>query len=313
LLSKFTNVKVSGAAVNQLLGQVPRPAGNSVSLPLISLTDANKADLGYATGNISPQELVLKLSEALKKFSPPLPEEKVKQIEKDMADATAAVEAGRYGQALQKLRPITKLGGTYTQTEQARKKEAEILEQGRSFLAEAKEKIKADDVGAGTMALAKIALAFGDAEPAKDARKLLQRFQEDPKAAEAIKLLSDQREAEDAFKEGKVLELEKKPEAALKVYKKIISRYPNSDCASKAQERIDALGKDAPAPTETEKPKPTADPKAKLRSLMNMARNFAANGKNADAIAYYKKAIALAPDSEEAAQAKAEIEKLGGN
>ena len=306
VLGKVVCVKLNIDDNRELMLQLARPKGG-FTLPLITLTDANKAHLGFTAGPVKPAQLVEQLKAAIQKLGPQLTPAQINQIDKQYAQALEHIEAGRPDQALPTLRRIANLGGVDPRVEAARKKHAELVARADDQLKLARDKIEANDYAPAATLLCELHNDYPGTQAARTAKALLLKLERNPKAARAIEQAAIQRAARRALDEAQELEQHNKPKSALRAYKRLVQRYPDAQATKAATERIDALQK---LLAEREQRAPDAYAKARLHALLNVARSLAANGKNDDAIAYYNKVIQAAPDSPEAAQARAAVAEL---
>ena len=302
LLKRFINVRVMQKQNPELYQQVPVPRGTS-TLPVISVTDYKKNNYGTASAKITPEMLEPLLKNALKKMGRPISAKLARQMSQNYAAAVKAIEAERYTQALRLLRKIKRVGGKSGPAARAEEKVREILAVARKRLDAAQAKADANEHAEAAKLFNGIVSDFPGTDTAKEAETAMQKLKANPAAAAAIEKMISEQKAEKAFRKAQEYEDDKKIQSALRAYRKVIKDFPQSEFASKAKERIAELEK-------TVASRDTARAGRKLKSLMNMARNFAANDKTKMAVQYYKKVIELAPDSPEAVKAKAEIAKL---
>jgi len=309
LLAQFVSVHIDSNSEAWQAWERKFPS-KSDSIPIVYMIRADGESLYAQSGSLPGAELGLLLAQTLAKSGQILSDVQLKKMSEGVAAAGKAHEAGNIAGA---VLGVTRLAGSGSYAEAALAADA----LANKLAQEALQKIKAADEK-----LQKESTALEGAVELAAVNRLYKKL---PGIIKAVKETSAKRTVDAASRErfaqaeqldrAKAYEDERQAAKAARIYEQVREKYPDGPAAELARSRLEALG---PAATAAAADKSPGGDKAvgsqdlkKAASLLKMAKVFA-KGKPDKAKQYARQILELAPDSEQAQEAKSLIESLGG-
>jgi hypothetical protein len=275
----------------------------SDSIPIAYVIRADGESLYAGSGSLPGPALPQLLAETLAKAGKQLNELQLKKTADGVAKAAKAHEQGNVAEA---VTGAMRFGGSGSYAEAALAADALV----QKLTDEAKQKIES-----GGKKLEDESTALAGAIELAAVSRLYKKL---PGIAKAVKEISAKHTAtgRDLFAQASLIDQakayeEKQPAKAAALYEQVIEKYAGSPAAELAREQLDALGPEAKrlAKPESGAKSPSSDSAKKAASLLKMAQVFA-KGKPDKAKQYAEQVIELAPDSEQAKEARSLIESL---
>ena len=307
LLAQFVSVHIDSNSEAWQAWERKFPS-KSDSIPIVYMIRADGESLYAQSGSLPGAELGLLLAQTLAKSGKILSDVQLKKMSEGVAAAGKAHEAGNIAGA---VLGVTRLAGSGSYAEAALAADA----LANKLAQEALQKIKAADE--------KLQSESTALEGAVELAAVNRLYKKLPGIIKAVKETSAKRTLDAASRErfaqaeqldrAKAYEDERQAAKAARIYEQVREKYPDGPAAELARSRLDALG---PAATAADK-SPGGDKAVgsqdlkKAASLLKMAKVLA-KGKPDKAKQYAEQILELAPDSEQAQEAKSLIESLGG-
>ena len=221
-----------------------------------------------------------------------------------LRNAGDAAAAGDDTLAVALLRRATITRVSEDAAEGAKRLLVEVCERGKRKVLEVDALVAKRSYLEARRTLEKIARDYAGTDAERAATEKRSKLLEDPVIAEAIRQEERAEAANGLLKQGAELEAEGKGAEAMAAYDRTAREYAGTDAARQAAEamaRMRRMGTDNPTVAKMNKD---------CRLWMSYADTSAAQGKQTQAISYYKKIIETYPDSAYASVAKEKLAKL---
>lgn len=285
--------------------------GNTVPIVYIIRSDGEK--LYARSGGLPGDELPRLLVQSLAKSGKILPEAPLKKLIAAVEKAEAAYEAGQIGEAVALLAPYAEVGSYAESAKKAEELAKKIADEGAAKVSRADEQLESDDEPlAGALALAEVLRDYKKAPAVfKAAKEVSGRHAKNPQRREIFVQSG-------LLDRARLYVAQGHPERAAPLYEQVLSKFPGTPAAEMARQQLEGAG----APSEGEKSDRTGEPSGKggaapsaseekAASLLKSARALAADEPDR-ARRYAKRAIAAAPDSSVADDARELLAELDG-
>jgi thiol-disulfide isomerase/thioredoxin len=158
--------------------------------------------------------------------------------------------------------------------------------------------------------LKRVSLALAGTPSGKKAFDLLADLQRNPDAKGALDAADTELKAEDALAVADALAAAKSSEKAYTAYKAVADQYPGTAAAKTATDAVAKYDAD-PAFAKAKAAKLAAEQSREAHSKLNLGENYAADGRTDLARERFNEVIEKYPNTPEAEQAKADLDKLG--
>lgn len=239
-----------------------------------------------------------------------------KEYQKVLDKADKLIEEKKYKEAIDILIPLTKTPEGMGIGRAAQKRISTITNDARAELDEAREILKKGEKDEAIEKLKNIYSTYKGTPISEDAEKELialgltkANYDSDSKEAKAEAAKQEKETAAaEMLAEAKKTEADKKPLDALKQFRTVASKYPDTKAGAEAAGHAKRLESDKSVTGKLE------DEKAerKCKSWLSMAKTFIASGENASALSYLKKIVDNYPDTKYADEAKKLIKEISG-
>ena len=302
LLTQFVSIHIDTTREEWQKWEQRFPS-KSEGIPIVYVVRADGESLYAKSGSLPGPALPQVLNETLSKAGKQFGDQQLKKISDGVAKATKAYEQGNVADA---VLAVARFAGSGSYAEAAVAADAlveKLGDEAKQRIEQADKKLQQESTAlAGAIELVAVGRLYKKLSGiTKAVKETSAKYTATSRERFAQATLIDQ---------AKAYEEQRQPAKAAAVYGQVIEKYAGSEAAELAQQQVDAIG---PAATSAAKreggAQPGSDSLKKAASLLKMAQVFA-KGKPNKARQYAEQIIELAPDSQQAEEARALIKSL---